>query len=382
MGQDYYKLLGVERSADDTAIKAGYKKMALKWHPDRNGGSEEASQKFKEISEAFEVLSDSNKRAIYDQFGEEGLKSGGPVPGQGGGQGFSSFSGFPGAGGSSGAFPGGATFSFSSSGPSGFNASDPQKIFESMFGSGFTSFGGMGGMGGMGGGRAPRGGGGRRGRSMFDNQDVFMDDAFDSMPGGFASSSAPRSASPSKAPQPASEISRPLKLSLNELYSGTTKRLKVGRKLLDGTSEERVHEIHVQPGWKSGTKVRFPHAGNEMSSGDAQDLVFVVEEKQHETFERRGNDLVAKVPISLIDALTGTAGRKVVVEALDGRKLQIAVPPSVVKPFQETVVGGEGMPIRKDGSVRTKGNLVVLWDVQFPDRITPAQRDELKKALS
>ncbi|CAG8632849.1 14578_t:CDS:2, partial [Acaulospora colombiana] len=80
MGKDYYKILGVERSADDDAIKKAYKKQALKWHPDRNAGSEEASAKFKDISEAFEVLSDKNKRAVFDQFGEEGLKGGAPPP--------------------------------------------------------------------------------------------------------------------------------------------------------------------------------------------------------------------------------------------------------------------------------------------------------------
>ncbi|KAJ7067151.1 hypothetical protein C8F01DRAFT_1079313 [Mycena amicta] len=369
MGKDYYKLLGIERNADDAQIKSAYKKMALKWHPDRNGGSEGASQKFQEISEAFEVLSDSNKRAIYDQFGEEGLKSGGPVPGQGqgGGPGFSS-SGFgasrvPAAA----ARSLGVQHSQFSSGPgaSGFSASDPNKIFESFFsGSGFGGFGGSS-FGSMGGGR----GGQRRGQTMFE-QDVDMDDAsfpgsFSRMPGGMPGSRR-RNVSPTKQAQAPSEITRPLKLSLDELYS-------VGRRLLDGTSEEKVHEIHVQPGWKSGTKVRFPHAGNDTADGDAQDLVFVVEEKPHELFERRGNDLVCKVPIPLLDALTGTGGKKLV-EALDGRKLQIAIPPGVVKPFQETIVSNEGMPIRKDGSAKTKGNLVVQWDVKFPDRITPAQR--------
>ncbi|KAJ7077148.1 hypothetical protein B0H15DRAFT_892833 [Mycena belliarum] len=380
MGTDYYKLLGVDKSAGEAEIKSAYKKMALKWHPDRNNGSEESSKKFKEISEAFEVLSDSNKRAVYDQFGEEGLKGGGPAPGQGGGAGFSGFNGFPG-GGSSGTFPGGSFTFTSSGGPGGsFSPGDPNKIFESMFGGGFSSFPGMGGMGGG-------GGGARRGRSMFDH-DVDMDESpfagFGGMPGGMGGMGGGhrRRTSPKNNTQPSAptEITRPLKLSLAELFAGTTKRLKVGRRLLDGSSEDKVLEIQVQPGWKSGTKVRFPHAGNEQPDGEAQDLVFVVEEKPHQTFERDGNDLLCKVSLPLLDALTGTGGKKIV-EALDGRKLQITVPPGVVKPGQTTTVSGEGMPIRKDGSVKRKGDLIVKWEVVFPDRITPAQKEGLRKVL-
>ncbi|KAG8942420.1 hypothetical protein FRC03_003229, partial [Tulasnella sp. 419] len=138
-GKDYYAVLGVSKDANEEDIKKAYKKMALKWHPDRNAGSEAASQKFKEVSEAFEVLSDKNKRAVYDQFGEEGLKGGGvPPPGASGGAfGSSGFSGFP----------GGATFSFSSNGPGGpggfgggFRPTDPNSIFEQFF----SSFGGGG----------------------------------------------------------------------------------------------------------------------------------------------------------------------------------------------------------------------------------------------
>ncbi|KAF8626122.1 hypothetical protein AX17_006617 [Amanita inopinata Kibby_2008] len=390
MGVDYYKVLGIDKSASDDDIKRAYKKMALKWHPDRNKGSEEANKKFKEISEAFEVLSDPNKRTVYDQFGEEGLKGGGGASPKAGG-------GFPGFGG----FPGGTTFTFTSGSPGGrgsFTASDPQKIFEQIFGGGiggaFGGFGGaggprtttfnmdqdvdMGGFGGFGG-----FGGGMRG----------------GMPGGMprsrpgASRGAPgshfRTASgPGRTPSPAkhhNEITRPLKVSLNELYTGTMKRLKIGRRLLDGTTEDKVLEIQVHPGWKSGTKVRFPHAGNEQPNREAQDLVFVVEEKPHDVFTREGNDLVATLKVTLVEALTGAPGSAKltrVLELLDGRRLQVPAPLGVVKPGHETRIPGEGMPIRKEGSVKNKGDLIVKWEVEFPDRLTPAQKEGIRNVLA
>lgn len=206
--------------------------------------------------------------------------------------------------------------------------------------------------------------------------------SFGGMPGGMPrhtqTSSHPKSSTPS---QP-TEISRPLKVSLPELYTGTLKRLKVGRRLANGTTEDKVLEIQIHPGWKSGTKIRFPKAGNE-TRGDAQDLVFVVEEKPHPTFTREGNDLMCKLQIPLVDALTddGTSKRTRTLEALDGRKLQIPVPKSIVKPGQESTLPGEGMPIRKDGSVKKKGDLIIKWEVVFPDRLTPAQKEGIRKVL-
>ncbi|KZT67946.1 DnaJ-domain-containing protein [Daedalea quercina L-15889] len=374
MGTDYYKLLGVERNASDDDIKKAYRKMALKWHPDRNKGSEAATKKFKEVSEAFEVLSDKQKRAIYDQFGEEGLKGGGAPPqGAGGpGGGFANFGGFP-----------GGTFSFSTSSPgggsfrsSGYAPGDPQKIFEQFFGGGL---GGLGGMGGFGGGGRSRMG------SMFADEDEDMGGfSFGGMPGGMPNGrSTPQSSArrPSSTPSaPPSEITRPLKVSLEDLYMGTTKHLKIGRKLLSGDTEEKVLEIQVLPGWKSGTKVRFPRAGNEQPTGEAQDLVFVVEEKPHDRFVREGNDLICHLSLPLVDALAGEGGRRTV-EHLDGRKLQVTIPSGVVKPGQKTVLSGEGMPIRKEGTVRRKGDLTVQWDVNFPDRLTPAQKEGVRKVL-
>ncbi len=234
-----------------------------------------------------------------------------------------------------------------------------------------SGFGGFpfGGMGGMPGGTPGDMGGIPRGRGSG---------------GGFRSAAGgtPRTESPSK--QETTEIVRQLKLSLNELYSGTTKRLKVGRRLLDGTTEDKVVEIHVFPGWKSGTKVRFPKAGNELSNGDAQDLVFVVEEKPHEVLKRAGNDLIATVKIPLVEALTGVPGNNRVtrvLELLDGRRVQVPAPVGIVKPGADTRIPGEGMPIRK-GGVKSKGDLIVKWDVEFPEKLTPAQKEGIRKVLS
>ncbi|OAX42472.1 DnaJ-domain-containing protein [Rhizopogon vinicolor AM-OR11-026] len=399
MGADYYKLLDVSRDASEDDIKKAYRKMALKWHPDRNAGSEEASQKFKEISEAFEVLSDKHKRTIYDQVGEDGLKGrGGGPPGAGAGAGAGAGGGFPGFSSSSG-FPGGTTFTFTSSpggspfggasragGPraSGYAPSDPQKIFEQIFGQfgGGSSFSGMRGAGGMGSTGGMGGHGMGRRSSMFDNDDdIGGGSFFGGMPGGMPGRQSPkrRPSTPTPAPAP-SEITHPLKFSLEELYSGATKHLKVSRRLLNGTTEDKVLEIQVLPGWKSGTKIRFPRAGNEQPNGESQDLVFVVEEKPHTVFTREGDDLICHINIPLVDALTGADGRKTI-ETLDGRKIQALVPSGIVKPNQETRIPNEGMPIRKQGSTKKKGDLIVRLDVVFPDHLTSAQKEGLKKIL-
>jgi DnaJ family protein B protein 4 len=234
-------------------------------------------------------------------------------------------------------------------------------------------FGGMRGMGGM--------GGMGRGSSMFDDDDDNSGGSFfGGMPGGMPGRQSPKRQPTTPAPGP-SEINRPLKLTLEDLYSGATKHLRVSRRLLNGTTEDKVLEIHVLPGWKSGTKIRFPRAGNEQPNGESQDLVFVVEEKPHSVFTREGDDLVCHIKIPLVDALTGADGRKTI-EALDRRKLQIPMPSGIVKPNQETRIPNEGMPIRKQGSTKKKGDLIVRWDVVFPDRLTPAQKEGVKKILA
>jgi len=238
--------------------------------------------------------------------------------------------------------------------------------------------GGMGGMpGGMGGMPGMGGMGGMGG----------MPGSMGGMPGGMPGAGtrrAGRGARPQSPEKPA-EITRPLKVSLEDLYKGTTKRIKVGRRLLDGTTEDKVLEITVHPGWKSGTKIRFPQAGNEQPSGQSQDLVFVVEEKPHPVFKREGNDLIAHVKIPLIDALTGSpSGAKITrqLEYLDGTKIQVAAPLGIIKPDQTTLVPGEGMPVRKDGEVKSKGDMLIKWQVEFPTTLTPAQKEGLRRILA
>lgn len=391
MGVDYYKVLGVSKTATDDEIKKAYKKAALKWHPDRNkDNTEAANKKFKELGEAFEVLSDSNKRAVYDQYGEEGLKAGGgagPSPGGAGGMG--GFPGFGGFGGGAGGMPAGG-FSFSSG---GFRPSDPNDIFARMFesmgaggGGGFSAssmFDGMDmdGAAGAGPRRARRagGGGGPAGGGMGGMPGGFGGMPFDMGGGGHGA-------------EPEAEIKdieKPLAVSLEDLYKGATKKLKVGKRFLNGSRDEKVLSVDIKPGWKKGTKVRFAGAGNEVVRGRSQDVVFVIDEKPHDVFSRSDNDLKTTMHMSLLDALDppkpGSAAWKRTLTTLDGRKVDIPLPKpkagsTTIQNGQEVRLAGEGMPISKTGG-KSKGDLVVSWHVDLPDRLTDDQRVGIRKVL-
>ncbi|KAG0277275.1 hypothetical protein BGZ95_006201 [Linnemannia exigua] len=358
MGKDYYNILGISKDADDDQIKKAYRKLALKYHPDKNSAPD-AEKKFHDISEAYEVLSDKNKRAVFDQFGEEGLKGGGgagPPPGAGGAGGFpGGFSGFPGGG-------GGTTFSFSSGSPFG----------DDMGGSrGGSRTGGMGGMGGMPGGMGGMGGmpGGMGGMG--------------GMPGGARTRTTHSTSSQqqqSSAPEKPPALVRALGVTLEELAKGGTKRLKVNRKVRDGSgrSAEKILTIDIKPGWKAGTKIRFPNEGDELPNGATQDIEFVLEEKPHDTFTRRGDDLIVDLELTLLEALSGFSKT---VKTLDGRTLPVSASSSrVVQPGQEERFPGEGMPISKKPG--QKGDLLVRYVVKFPTQLTAAQKDGLRKVLA
>lgn len=339
MGVDYYKILQVDRNAKDDDLKKAYRKLAMKWHPDKNpNNKKEAEAKFKQISEAYDVLSDPQKRTIYDQYGEEGLKGQVPPPDAGG--------------------PGGATFFSTGDGPNTFrfNPRNADDIFAEFFG--FSSpFGGMGG--------GSRGGGPRFSSSMFG------DDMFSSFGDGRPMSSGPRKAPP---------IEQKLPCSLEEIYKGTTKRMKISREIYDASGKtmpvEEILTIDIKPGWKKGTKITFPEKGHEQPNVIPSDLVFIVDEKPHSVFTRDGNDLVTTQKISLVEALTGYT---VHLTTLDGRTLTIPIN-GVIHPNYEEVVPREGMPIPKEPG--KKGNLRIKFNIKFPTRLTAEQKSGIKRLFS
>ena len=354
MGKDFYAILGVGRNATADEIKKAYKKMALKWHPDRNPNSQkEATEKFKEVSEAFQVLNDPEKKQIYDMYGEEGLNGNIPNPGQqeGSGGNFSfNFNGSP--------------FTFTSS-----SFKNPEDIFKMFFGDGDPRF-----------------------FASSDDEDDPMDGThgMHKMPGmhggsfdsfwGTAGRRAPRSfmrrgfdAEPDAEPEP---MVHNLELTLEQLYTGCTKKLKVKRMVEDehgrAHEEEKIIKVDVKPGWKAGTKLTYEHEGN-VVRGHASDVIVVIKEKPHATFVRHGNDLECTVPVTLDDALTGT---HLTIPFLDGKEVSINVN-DIIKPGSMIAVAGKGMPISK--APGTFGRLVIKFNVVFPESLSKDQKEHIKR---
>ncbi|GAB2262981.1 hypothetical protein Droror1_Dr00003978 [Drosera rotundifolia] len=333
MGLDYYKLLGVERGAKDDELKKAYRKLAMKWHPDKNpNNKKEAEAKFKQISEAYDVLSDAQKRAIYDQYGEEGLK-GVPPPDAGG--------------------PSGSSFFSSGNGPTPFrfNPRSADDIFAEIFGSSNPFMGAGGGM-----------------RSSGFPNILFNDSTFRQFEGA------------SRPTRKGGPYEMKLQCTLEELFTGTTKKMKISRDVADANGrmvpEEEVLKIDIKPGWKKGTKITFPGKGNEQPGVAASDVAFIIDEKPHKVFTREGNDLMVTQKISLSEALTGYTAH---ITTLDGRNLSIPIN-SVIHPNYEEVVPGEGMPIAKEPTRR--GSLRIKFQITFPSRLTPEQKAGFKKLLN
>ncbi len=283
--KDYYSVLGVSKSASADDIKRAFRKLARKYHPDVNPGNATAEAKFKEVSEAYEVLSDPEKRQKYDQFGRYWQQA--SRAGAGAGQ-YGSPSDFGG-------------FDFNNYGSFDEFIND----LLGRFGSGF---------GGSGGADPYRYGAGRSPGFGFDT-------------GG-----------PSSAPGAGQSFDQEAKLSLSlgDAFRGVQKRLKIG------TTEV---EVRIPPGAKQGSKIRLRGKGNTHPySGQRGDLYLVVNLTPHPVFQLEGDTLVCEVPITPDEAVLGG---KITVPTPDGGVTMNL--PAGLKSGQVLRLRGKGWPSPQGG---------------------------------
>ncbi|CCH41411.1 Chaperone protein [Wickerhamomyces ciferrii] len=346
----FYDLLGVSATASDTEIKKGYRKAALKYHPDKNP-SEEAAEKFKEISSAYEVLSDSQKREIYDTYGEEGLSGGGPG-GMGGGMG----------------------------------ADD---IFSQFFGGGM--FGGGGGAS-----RGPQ-----RGADIKHSISATLEELYKGRTAKLALNKTVlckgcegRGGKAGAVSKCSSCGGRGIKFVTRQMGpmlqrfqttcdvcsgSGDIIDPKDRCKTCNGKktqSERKILQVHVDPGMKNGQRIVFKGEADQEPDVITGDVIFVVDEKPHSTFKRKGDDLIYEAEIDLLTAL---AGGELNIKHVSGEYLKVSIiPGEIISPGQIKVIENKGMPIYKLGGY---GNMFIKFTIKFPsDNFT--SEENLKKLES
>jgi DnaJ-class molecular chaperone len=278
--RDYYEILGISRSATPDEIKKAHRKLVRQYHPDVNRDNPKAAEKFNEVTEAYDVLSDPTKRRNYDQFGHAGVGAGG-APGAGGDP-FEAYRRAQ-AGARGGGGPGGARTYTWQTGPGGPTVEDFDfdvgngglgDMFEQLFG-------------------ARSGGAGRRSA-------------------GGAGGRAARRETPRGA-----DVEYPVELTFEQAARGTTLPLQINR---DGKIE--TIEIKIPAGVKEGSRVRIKGRG-EHSGGEPGDLFIVTTVRPHPYFRREGLDVLMDLPVSMYEALDGA---KITVPTLDG-PVTLTIPP-------------------------------------------------------
>lgn len=336
MSKSLYASLGVPENASADEIKKAFRKLAVKFHPDKNPDDPVAVEKFKEISKAHEILSDPEKREIYDRYGEEGLQGGGSS-----------------AGGS---------------------------IFEQMFG--FDPFG--------------RGGGGRRDSGPKKGQDigfqlgVTLKEMYNGVTKKLqlkkkticdvcAGKGSKKDGSVQKCSSCRGQGIRIVRrqngftiIQSQEVCSDCGGKGEVidpkdrcnkcnGKKVVE---QPKILEVHIERGAQEGENIKFSEEGDQFPGIVPGDVVVELREKPDKTcsFDRHKDDLVLKKSITLVEALTGY---EFVFEHLDDRKILIkSRPGEIVTPASIKVVKNEGMPLR--GNPYVRGLLLIKFEVEFP----------------
>jgi DnaJ-class molecular chaperone len=318
--RDYYEVLGVSRNASEQDIKRAYRKLAKQYHPDRNPGDPKATEKFKEVQQAYEVLSDKTKRAQYDQFGFVGAGAG---PG--------------GAGGSWRPGPGGAhVYTWSSDGDI------PIEDIEDLFGA-FRA-----------GGERDIGGGGGIFDQIFGRR----------RPGQRARATR---IDPENEVQ---DLEHHLQLTFDQAVHGATLELDINRNGAMGSSEKL--KVRIPPGIREGQRIRLRGKGRPAPDGSAAgDLYIVCHVQPHPYFARQDNDLYLDVPLTIAEA---TLGAKVEIPTMDG-PTRITVPPGTAS-GTKLRLRGKGVVDPKTG---VRGDLYAVVRIVPPRRLTPEQRDLIER---
>ena len=339
----YYETLEVERDADEGKLKSSFRKLAMKFHPDRNPGDETSEVKFKEINEAYEVLKDKDKRAAYDRYGHAAFEQGG---------------GFGGAAG----FGAGFASSFSD-------------IFEDLFG-----------MAGQ------RGRGGReRGADLRYNMEITLEEAFG---GKTAQIEIPVSvtceacsgtgAKPGTKPKTCSTCGGAGRVrqsqgffTLERTCPGCQGR---GQMIEDAcpscagqgrVTRERTLSVNIPQGVEDGTRIRLAGEGEAgVRGGPPGDLYIFLSLAQHQFFQRDGADLHCRVPISMV---TAALGGEFEVPTIEKSKTKVKVPPGT-QSGRRFRIASKGMPVLRS---RQMGDMYVQVVVETPQNLTKKQQELL-----
>jgi molecular chaperone DnaJ len=342
----YYETLEVERTVNEGQLKAAFRKLAMKWHPDKNPGDHTSEVRFKEINEAYEVLKDPDKRAAYDRFGHAAFEHG-----SGGGHGF------------------GADF-----------ASTFSDIFEDLFG-----------MGGRRGGA--RSSGRERGQDLRYNMEISLEEAFTGKTAQIriptpvtceacSGTGAKAGTKPKACPhcggagrvrhqQGFFTLERPC-----PACQGRGQVIEDPCPSCSGSgrvSRERTLSVNIPAGVEDGTRIRLAGEGEAgVRGGPSGDLYIFLGLASHEFFQRDGADLYCRVPISMV---TAAVGGDFEVPTIDGDKARVKIPAGTQSGTRMRL-GGKGMPVLRSKQL---GDMYVQVTVETPQNLTKKQRELLSE---
>ncbi len=353
MSKDFYKILGVDKSATADEIKKAYRKMAMKYHPDQNKGDATAEAKFKEISEAYDILKDEQKRAAFDRFGSGAFDGSGGMAGAGG---------FGGSGG-------------------GFGGGNMNDIFEDMFG----EF-----MGGRGGGGR---GGAQRGSDLQYTLEIYLQEAYagkeeqikvpindtcDNCQGSGAQEGTEASAC--SACGGAGRIRQQKGFFTVErtcsTCGGAGRIIKSPCKVCHGQGRVRKNKtlkIKIPAGVDTGRRIRLTGEGEAgIQGGGKGDLYVLIAVKPHKLFKRDGANLFCRVPITVTKA---ALGGDVEVPTIEGKTTKVSIPAGT-QTGQQFRLKGKGMSVLSSSA---KGDLYIETFVEVPVNLSKKQQDVLKE---